>query len=487
MDVVTLKSLHAYLRLLENTAELKRKMPASSNPRTFKEGLNDIARLAGVDETVFKDPRHIAALIGDQRFIMILGEPSASDLVARVFDGARVLLTVLLDLAQYAGASTGQRGSRTGVAPQPTSGMPVLSTVTNEAQGEWPRPQVSNAEAEISVDSLKPLVAGNTALACRLFRVLFEHLLGFTLTSTAQHGGLSLVNDLAGSREHSRAFQATALFMIGTEIDRENLMPFMMQQGLFGMPMLEHLLQNRDYCDAFLTFRRLERAFMGSPEAERTRLSNRLDQLNAQFGGKPHADRLFESGGQDKAMFDANLAATDLLEAMALTPWRMSLANAVSEDPSHSIRSVASIAGLFERFGRGETTREQANRQTADHWKAPLDEAWLEGDVVNAGNLDRDRLRTSPARFGRWLCLVSETFLVPFANPDAMHLDFTWAGQSLGLRANSNEHVVGLRAAANCIVGAIGEPVCLNRQREPIGAGQVRRIFRVDAPHIRAE
>ena len=228
-----------------------------------------------------------------------------------------------------------------GATPQPTAGMPLLSAASNQSQGEWPRPQAaSNAEAETPLGSLKPLVAGNTPLACRLFRVLFEHLLGFALTSTAPQGGLSLVNDLAGSREHSRSFLATALFVVGTEIDRENLMSFMMQQDLFGMPMLEHLLQNRDYCDAFLTFRRLERAFMGSSEAEEIRLRTRLDQFNAEFGGKPHGDKLFEAGAQDKAMFDAYLAATDLLEAMALTPWHMSLAKAVSEDALqfHSFR-----------------------------------------------------------------------------------------------------------------------------------------------------
>ncbi|MCL4176960.1 MAG: hypothetical protein KJ072_04350 [Verrucomicrobia bacterium] len=366
MDVVTLKSLHAYLRLLENTAELKRKMPASSNPRTLKEGLYEVGRLAGVAEGVFKDPRHIAALIGAQRFIMIRGEPSASDLVARIFDGSRVLLTVLLDLAHFAGATTGQRGSMPVVASQLNAGTspPALT----QSQGEWPVARDSaGVEAETPLVSLKPLVAGNTPLACRLFRVLFEHLLGFALTSSAPQGGLSLVNDLAGSREHSRSFLATALFMVGTEIDPENLMPFMMQQNLFGIPMLEHLLLNRDYCDAFHTFRRLERAFIGSPEAEETQLRNRLDQLNAQLGGKPHGGKILDAGMHDKARSDACLAATDLLEAMALTPWRMSLARAVSEDPSHSIRSVTLIAGLFHRFGRGEATREQANREIADH------------------------------------------------------------------------------------------------------------------------
>jgi len=367
MAVVTLKSLHTYLRLLENTAELKRKMPSSSNPRTFKEGLSEVGRLAGVDEAVFKEPRSIAALIGAQRFIMIRGEPSASDQVARIFDGSRVLLTVLLDLAHFAGATVGQRGgTMPGAAQPPNAGTPAPALP--QGQGEWPIAGASaGVEVEAPLVSLKPLVAENTPLACRLFRVLFEHLLGFALTSSAPQGGLSLVNDLAGSREHSRSFLATALFMVGTEVDPENLMPFMMRQGLFGMPMLEHLLLNRDYCDAFHTFRRLERAFMESPEAEESRLRTRLDQLNTQLGGKPHGGKLFEVEAPDKAKLDAYLAATDLLEAMALTPWRMSLHKAVSQDPSNSVRSMVVIARLFQRFGQGEATREQANREIADH------------------------------------------------------------------------------------------------------------------------
>ena len=64
---------------------------------------------------------------------------------------------------------------------------------------------------------------------------------------------------------------------------------------------------------------------------------------------------------------DAYLAATDLLEAMALTPWCMSLNNAVSLASSNSIRSLSTIASHFERFGRGEIAKERANQEIADH------------------------------------------------------------------------------------------------------------------------
>ena len=144
-------------------------------------------------------------------------------------------------------------------------------------------------------------------------------------------------------------------------------MSFMMQQGLFGMPIFEHMLQNRDYCEAFHSFRRLERAFMGSPAAEEAHLRNRLDKFNAQFGGKPYGAKIFEADEQDKAKIDAYLAATDLLEAMALTPWCMSLNKAVSIASSNSVRSVSIIASHFERFGRGELTKERANQEIADH------------------------------------------------------------------------------------------------------------------------
>lgn len=52
---------------------------------------------------------------------------------------------------------------------------------------------------------------------------------------------------------------------------------------------------------------------------------------------------------------------------MALTPGCMSLNNAVSVASSNSIRSVSMIARYFERFGRGEITKERANQEIADH------------------------------------------------------------------------------------------------------------------------
>ncbi len=344
MAAMTLKSLHSYLKLLENAAELKRKMPAHSSQRTMKEGLDEIGRLVSIDKAAFKDPQNIAALVGAQRFVMIWREPSISDHVARVFDSTKVLLTVLIDPGHFGNATSAQTGPTYGSAhhqPGPVSETPP--------------------------DNLIPLLSRNTGLTCRLFRALFEHMLGFASQGDTQQGAAMLVAELAGSREHSRSFLSTALFILGAELDRDHLMSFMIEQELFGIPIFEHMLQKRDYCDAFYAFRRLERAFIGPPVEEELRLRNRMDRFNAQFGGKSCDVKIFEADEQDKARVDAHFAAADLLDALTLTPWCLSLNNALSAASSNSIRSVKTIARHFERFADGEETKQQANQEIADH------------------------------------------------------------------------------------------------------------------------
>ena len=49
------------------------------------------------------------------------------------------------------------------------------------------------------------------------------------------------------------------------------------------------------------------------------------------------------------------------------TPWCISVNNAVSVASSNSVRSAAIIATHFERFGRGEVTKDRANQEIADH------------------------------------------------------------------------------------------------------------------------
>jgi hypothetical protein len=323
-----------------------------------------MSRLVGVDEAVFKDPQTIASLIGAQRFVMIWGEPSVTDHVARSFDNSRLLLTGLVSVPGSENAAVVQMSA----GPHQGGALAALSPGWTQPKSEQTAAQAQpDTQEETRLDSLKTLVVGNTPLTCRLFRAVFEHMLGFTLQSSTPQGGSSLVNDLTGSKEHSRSFLSTALFILGAEVEPDLLMSFMMQQGLFGIPIFEHLLQNRDYCGAFHSFRRLERAFMGSPAAEEAQLRTRLDQFNAQFGGKPCDAKIFEADEQDKAKIDAYLAAADLLEALALTPWCLSLTNAVSVASSKSVRSASTIARHFECFGRGEVTKDRANQEIADH------------------------------------------------------------------------------------------------------------------------
>jgi len=369
MAVATLKSLHAYLRLLENPSELKRKMPDYSNPRTIKEGLSEMSKLVGLDNAAFKDPQNIATVIGPQRFIMIRGEPSVTAHIARIFDSSKVLVTVLIDPRHFEKATVAQSGSGSnpGPAQQPMAAK-ILSASWTQSKSESSAARAqSNPDPESALESLKPLLAGNLTLTCRLFRALFEHMLGFASPSSAQQGSATLVNELTGSKEHGRSFLATAMFILGAEIDRENLMSFMMEQALFGMQLFEQLLQNRDYCDAYYTFRRLERAFVAAPAEEEKQLRNRLDEFNAQFGGKPCDEKMIEGDDQDKAKVDAHHAAVDLLEAMALTPLSMSLNNSIAAAPANGVRSMKIIARHFERFADGEETKEQANKEIADH------------------------------------------------------------------------------------------------------------------------
>jgi hypothetical protein len=144
--------LHNYLKLLENPAELKRRLPASSNPRTLKEGLYETSRLVGVDEAMLKDVQTIAALIGTQRFIMTVGEPSVADHVARVFDHLRLLLTGLVSAVSFENAPVGQMGA----GPQQGGAIAALSPGWAQHKSEQPAARTQpDADEEARLDSLK--------------------------------------------------------------------------------------------------------------------------------------------------------------------------------------------------------------------------------------------------------------------------------------------------------------------------------------------
>jgi hypothetical protein len=306
--------------------------------------------------------------MGPQRFVMIWGEPSVTDHVARVFDSSRLLLTALINPVHFENITPGQMDPMSGPAHPPAVAATTLFSERDRPKAEPPGARgPSDPEQEPSLDSLTPLLSGNTTLTSRLFRALFEHMLGFVSPSSAQQGNVFLVSELTGSKEHSRSFLATALFILGAEVGPDHLMSFMMEQGLFGLPIFEHMLQKRDYCEAYYAFRRLERAFLGSPAEEETQLRNRIDTFNAQFGGEPYGAKIFDADEPDKARVDAYVAAADLLEAMALTPWCMSLNKAVSLASANCVRSMKTIAGHFERFAGGKETRERTNQEIADH------------------------------------------------------------------------------------------------------------------------
>ncbi len=369
MALATLKSLHAYLRLLENASEMKRKMPASSNQRSLKEGLSELSKLVGLDNAAFKDPLNIALVIGAQRFVMIGGEPSVTAHVARIFDSSKVLMIVLVDAAHFEKGTLAQPGASSGPTQQQTS---------PHAPGNHEGP----------LDNLKALLCGNMALTCRLFRVLFEHMLGFASPSSAQQGSAVIVNELVGSKEHGRSFLATVLFILGAEIDPGNLRSFMLDQGLFGMQIFEQLLQNREYCDPYYTFRRLEKAFAASSADEEIQLRRRFDRFNAQFGGEPSSVKIFEADDQDKAKVDAHVAAVDLLEAISLTPWRVSLGNSIAAGTSNCLRSLKTIASHFELFADREQTKEQVNKDIADHLLAFARQFSADSKPASADALD---------------------------------------------------------------------------------------------------
>lgn len=52
---------------------------------------------------------------------------------------------------------------------------------------------------------------------------------------------------------------------------------------------------------------------------------------------------------------------------LAPIPWSMSLSNAIAAVSSNCVRSMQTIARHFERFANGEETKEQANKEIADH------------------------------------------------------------------------------------------------------------------------
>jgi len=44
------------------------------------------------------------------------------------------------------------------------------------------------------------------------------------------------------------------MFILGAELDRDHLLSYLIKEGLFGVHVFEHLLQQRNYCGAYYAF-----------------------------------------------------------------------------------------------------------------------------------------------------------------------------------------------------------------------------------------
>lgn len=368
MAATTLKSLHFFLRLLENAPELQRRMPTSAQPhRTIKESMFEFGRLLGMEASLHQDPRYWAAILGPQRLVIMSGQPSVTEHIHRVFESSKVLLTVLIDPSHFVKASPGSMGQAPGAHPQyPSKPTTATGSLASKPDGDTTSPPAKPA-SENALESLKPVLLNNLPLTCRLFKALFEHMLGFASPPGTQPTSSLLVNELTSRKEHNKIFLSTAVYILGLELDPDNLVPFMLEQDLLGIHIFELLLRNRDFCDAYYLYRRLERAFIGSPADEESQLRERIGRFSARFGEKPLNDAPLELTQEDKVRVNAHQAAIDLMEAMTFTPWRVSLVRAITQSPSHCHRSIKTIATHFERFAHGTESKEQANQEIARH------------------------------------------------------------------------------------------------------------------------
>lgn len=365
MADITLKALYTYLRILGNAAEIKRKTPASSTPRTLKDGLLEISKLVGVDAVEFRKEETVAALIGGQRFVMMGGEASVNERVLRICDGTRALVMVLIDPTRFDKAPTTASGSMSGSGFQEQGGKPVTpswaSVKPNAAA-------TANAvEPEMVLESLKPLLAGNLALTARLYRALFEQSLAITAPVTASSPTTSTTGEFNGSKEHGRCMMSTAMYVLGSAVAPEGLDAFMAEQGLFSLPLFEHLLQHQDFCDAFYSYRHLERAFIGTREAEEAFLQAKLALLTGTTLAASELPVILSQDVIDKATVDAHVAAADVLESVSLTALGISMRHAAAMDPSHLLQSLRRIAQIFLTRGKFQDGKILANQEIVDH------------------------------------------------------------------------------------------------------------------------
>lgn len=365
MPDITLKALHTYLRILGNAAEIKRKTPASSTPRTLKDGLLEISKLVGVDAAEFRKEETVAALVGRQRFAMMGGDASVSDRVLRICDSTRALVTVLIDPTRFDKAPGTASGPMSGSGYQEQGGKAATPSWASVKPNAAPAGNV--AEPEMVLESLKPMLAENLPLTASLYRALFEQALAITAPVTASNAPTSSAGDFNGSKEHGRCMMSTAMYVLGSAVAPDGLDAFMAEQGLFSLPLFEHLLQHQDFCEAFHSYRHLERAFIGTPEAEEASLQARLALLTGIVPGTMQLPAIFTVETLDKDAVDAHVAAADVLEAMSLTALGISLKHAAAMDPLNVLRSLRCIASIFQNRAKAHDGKIHANQEIVDH------------------------------------------------------------------------------------------------------------------------
>lgn len=367
MSELNLKTLHTYLRFFENPAEVKRKLPNTHAQRTLKEGVTDIGRLIG--QQLNPDPETLGKLIGPQRFGVVYGEPSTTDLVLHCFDTAKIAFTVLVDPSHYEATmpQTRAHGIQPGVfhPAQPRPSQPYPGTPPTHRPGEYDEHE-GLKEGKATVQHLRDYLAQNPHLGLALFRIVFEHTLGASTQASVQAGPLAHASELLGRRENTRVLIADTFYLLGRHIEPEHVTRYMVEHNLLGMHTLEHKFLTRDYCTAFYVFQKLRRVFVDSPAEEEARLRARINQLNCALGGAPTDARLFELSNHDKVKIDALHAATDLIEALAHTVMGSCLGRAATAANSNCLRLIKGIATHFERFGTRQEPPEVANREIGE-------------------------------------------------------------------------------------------------------------------------
>jgi len=357
MNTPDLKTIYTWLRFLENPAEVKRKLPTALTQRPLKEGLLDVVRLLG---GVTPGPQLLSELIGEHRFGLFHNELSAMDAVAHAFETARIIFTIVIDPNHFETAQPTRPGITQPTPPKQTAPLGIPADrmhTTPEGKTEEP-----------GIATIRQCLSTKPELGVRLFRVIFEFVLGTTSSVSIQSGALTHANELLGRRDVARVFLADAIYILGilAGFTPEEVTCFMAEHHLLGVNLLEHKLLNRDYCNAYYQFRKLRRAFSGPAEVEEARLKARVEKLLSQCGGSWTSKTLLEGGEVDKIHIDSCDAAIDLVEVLSMTVMSSCFRNAMKTDGDVCEGLIRSLAVGFKKFAYRQQPSEVVNRELGE-------------------------------------------------------------------------------------------------------------------------